>query len=639
MKKERFEEQRWDSLKSRPYYRILQEHRDVLPDKIPAELPLVHLQGSPVALVPENGPQATELHAGQLTDAFGAARVLNTLNVRRLVLDHIVTLEPVWNLVTTTDPGSATANALLTMSRLSVGNGSHDHQGWAQAEKRLQGLGMAHADLERSLNEAKAETARLQNTLDSVACGVSTELEVWPSGAFPSDAVPKDDNDAEVAGRPNALQVVRVANENLQQAQDRLRVPTDLQALIAHIVSMGCRRRGEGTAISWISRSCGCWSFCGNYHPISHRESFFQGVSETQAYSVSVADIINAASRRFPSKGNAICPGSFASDKSPPSGDNKSPKQIRFTGTSDNEIDGPEIIPKDVAQDDYKMSDGRRCRGPKRSGRRAPDDDPDPPRSNDDMSKLLPIDADLLDVCLDVPELGRMDFNGCILAEVDDVVLGATAEDFVVHATLPRDVIWDIIRRPLCFRGLVDVDRHVPDGFFGRAYKHEEEINGLVGVYCPKPPVATEPDEASERSGGDDDVSDMEDEFTGAHRTGRSGSSASTTPPRGKSPGARGHKARTPQIRFIRRVSLGRTRHVGSRTTRLCFYHRRVALNITDNPNLVDGSGPGEDTMFRSREKVFWFAHKEVTDECPSGFSDDFMMIASEHVLLMFMHP
>ncbi|GMF42810.1 unnamed protein product [Phytophthora lilii] len=38
-KKERFDEQRWDSLKSSPYYDILREDCDVLPDEIPAELP------------------------------------------------------------------------------------------------------------------------------------------------------------------------------------------------------------------------------------------------------------------------------------------------------------------------------------------------------------------------------------------------------------------------------------------------------------------------------------------------------------------------------------------------------------------------------------------------------------------------
>ncbi|OWZ08428.1 reverse transcriptase [Phytophthora megakarya] len=38
-KKERFKEQSWDSLKSSPYYEIMREHRDVLLDEIPAELP------------------------------------------------------------------------------------------------------------------------------------------------------------------------------------------------------------------------------------------------------------------------------------------------------------------------------------------------------------------------------------------------------------------------------------------------------------------------------------------------------------------------------------------------------------------------------------------------------------------------
>ncbi|KAE8970204.1 hypothetical protein PR002_g27186 [Phytophthora rubi] len=37
-KKERFNEQSWDSLKSSPFYVVLREYRDVLPDDIPAEL-------------------------------------------------------------------------------------------------------------------------------------------------------------------------------------------------------------------------------------------------------------------------------------------------------------------------------------------------------------------------------------------------------------------------------------------------------------------------------------------------------------------------------------------------------------------------------------------------------------------------
>ncbi|GMF70647.1 unnamed protein product [Phytophthora fragariaefolia] len=38
-KKERFDEQSWDSLKSCPLYEVLREYKDVLPDDVPAELP------------------------------------------------------------------------------------------------------------------------------------------------------------------------------------------------------------------------------------------------------------------------------------------------------------------------------------------------------------------------------------------------------------------------------------------------------------------------------------------------------------------------------------------------------------------------------------------------------------------------
>ncbi|KAG3059159.1 hypothetical protein PI125_g25105 [Phytophthora idaei] len=38
-KKERFDGQSWDSLKASPFYNVLREHKDVLPDEIPAELP------------------------------------------------------------------------------------------------------------------------------------------------------------------------------------------------------------------------------------------------------------------------------------------------------------------------------------------------------------------------------------------------------------------------------------------------------------------------------------------------------------------------------------------------------------------------------------------------------------------------
>ncbi|KAG2946756.1 hypothetical protein PC117_g7385 [Phytophthora cactorum] len=38
-KEERFDGQSWDSLKASPFYDVLWEHKDVLPDEIPAELP------------------------------------------------------------------------------------------------------------------------------------------------------------------------------------------------------------------------------------------------------------------------------------------------------------------------------------------------------------------------------------------------------------------------------------------------------------------------------------------------------------------------------------------------------------------------------------------------------------------------
>uniref|UniRef100_H3GQK7 Uncharacterized protein n=1 Tax=Phytophthora ramorum TaxID=164328 RepID=H3GQK7_PHYRM len=38
-KKERFDEQGWDSLKASPFYKVLRDYKDILPDDIPAELP------------------------------------------------------------------------------------------------------------------------------------------------------------------------------------------------------------------------------------------------------------------------------------------------------------------------------------------------------------------------------------------------------------------------------------------------------------------------------------------------------------------------------------------------------------------------------------------------------------------------
>ncbi|KAE8903550.1 hypothetical protein PF005_g19752 [Phytophthora fragariae] len=52
-KKERFDEQSWDSLKSSPFYEVLREYRDELPDDIPAELPQDKGVQHEIDLVPE----------------------------------------------------------------------------------------------------------------------------------------------------------------------------------------------------------------------------------------------------------------------------------------------------------------------------------------------------------------------------------------------------------------------------------------------------------------------------------------------------------------------------------------------------------------------------------------------------------
>ncbi|OWZ13066.1 LOW QUALITY PROTEIN: hypothetical protein PHMEG_00013677 [Phytophthora megakarya] len=268
-------------------------------------------------------------------------------------------------------------------------------------------------------------------------------------------------------------------------------------------------------------------------------------------------------------KDDHIGPGTSASAKLPLLGGRKTPNHIRFTELPAYESDVPEDLPKDVAQDDYEMGDdiedsqeedaragdddddveyrqeAVRPRiytpqtNPKFLFYRAMDDDAEPPRPDDDFIKLLPADADLSDVRLDVLELWHVDSDGCTLTDVEDVVLWATAEDIAVHANLRRDVLCDIIRRFLCLRRLDDVDwlRHVPEEYFDQAYTRVE--GELGGWDRPWPPVCTDPHETSEPSNGDDDASDMEDEVPSTSKTCRSkkrasGSSASTTSPRSK---------------------------------------------------------------------------------------------------------
>ncbi|KAG2789884.1 hypothetical protein Pcac1_g1414 [Phytophthora cactorum] len=51
-KKERFDGQSWDSPSASPFYDVLREHKDVLPDEIPAELPQVKGIQHEIDLVP-----------------------------------------------------------------------------------------------------------------------------------------------------------------------------------------------------------------------------------------------------------------------------------------------------------------------------------------------------------------------------------------------------------------------------------------------------------------------------------------------------------------------------------------------------------------------------------------------------------
>ncbi|OWZ07253.1 hypothetical protein PHMEG_00020376 [Phytophthora megakarya] len=571
--------------------------------------------------------------------SFGR-RVLNTLNALRLALDHIVTLEPLQNLAMTADPGSATANALLTMTlhrsqdqlaeshrewkvalrevealttvalravvartRIAL---NHEHQGWSQTEERLERLGMAHADLERSLSEAAAETARLQSALDMATAesqearserdvaqdeqdvaqaerdAAQAKLAARPP-APPSDAVPKVDHDAEVAGLRNSLQALQVANVILQQDRDRLRGLADSQALVAYFVSMGVN--GDGAAFQEHMQAT-----------YRHYESDVPEGLPKDDYEMGDGD------------------------------DDVDDPQEEDAGDGDDD-DDVEFLPGDGTQSPLRLSaDGQRQvrprvytlqTNPKALFYRAMDEDAEPPRSDDDLSKLLLADADLSDVRLDVLELWRMDSDGCTLTGAEDVVLGATAEDIVVHANLRRDVLSEIIRRLLCLRSLDDVDwlKHVPEEYFDRAYKGTEETGWVVGVDRPWPPVPTEPHEASEPSDGDDVISDMEDE-------------APITP----------KKVRR------RRLSLPRNAapdfcHTDTADAISWFVNGvQVHPASQSGKHQIRGFPDYEDTMFRNREEVFWFACKEVYEECPSGFSDDLLILASEYVLLMFVH-
>ncbi|OWY93834.1 hypothetical protein PHMEG_00036616 [Phytophthora megakarya] len=259
---------------------------------------------------------------------------------------------------------------------------------------------------------------------------------------------------------------------------------------------------------------------------------------------------------------------------------------------------------------------------------RAMDDDAEHPRSDADLSKLLPTNAKLSDVRLDVLELWRMDSDKCTLTEAENVVLGETAEDIV------------------------------------RAYKRAEDCDWVIVVEHPWPPVPTEPLPKA-----------------GSSKKRASGSPAPTTPPRGKRPRRTGGQGRGGSGAARQVVHLPEVHSdVSSNESDLPVRHRRLVpppnaapdfshsdtadaiswfvngvqvhqasqsgkhqirgypdydvvptsaaevkgrLVISDYLDLVDGTAPGEDapwdTVFRDRHVVFWFACREVTAKHPAG--------------------
>uniref|UniRef100_H3GTE7 Reverse transcriptase domain-containing protein n=1 Tax=Phytophthora ramorum TaxID=164328 RepID=H3GTE7_PHYRM len=74
-KKERFDEQGWDSLKASPFYKVLREYKDVLPDDIPAELPQDKGVQHEIDLVP-----GTKYYSGHCRGGWRIVHAYNKLN-------------------------------------------------------------------------------------------------------------------------------------------------------------------------------------------------------------------------------------------------------------------------------------------------------------------------------------------------------------------------------------------------------------------------------------------------------------------------------------------------------------------------------------------------------------------------------
>ncbi|GMF57170.1 unnamed protein product [Phytophthora fragariaefolia] len=77
-KEERFDEQRWDSLKSSPLYEVLREYKDVLPDDIPAELPQDKGVQHEIDLV--TGTNAPTFCVNKAQDGWHIVHAYNKLN-------------------------------------------------------------------------------------------------------------------------------------------------------------------------------------------------------------------------------------------------------------------------------------------------------------------------------------------------------------------------------------------------------------------------------------------------------------------------------------------------------------------------------------------------------------------------------
>ncbi|OWZ01858.1 hypothetical protein PHMEG_00026683 [Phytophthora megakarya] len=213
----------------------------------------MHLQGAPAAVTPGQRSVAAELQAGRLIDAFGASgfghRFLNTLNVLRIALDQLVTLEPLQNLAAAADPGSAMANALLTTAlHRAQEQQTESNREWEvalrEAEERLERMGMAYADSERSQTETRAEVVKLQGSLDS-ASAKCQEVQ-------------------------NERDVARNSPRHSSTGGDGFRAMCDPQALVGYFVSM--RLNGDATVFQEHVQA-----YSQRHTPIPHSVSLFVG--------------------------------------------------------------------------------------------------------------------------------------------------------------------------------------------------------------------------------------------------------------------------------------------------------------------------------------------------------------------------